>query len=295
MNPPALFFKSIEIRRMPGFPKGDLDVEDLCPGVNIIYGPNASGKTTLGRAIHRLLRPTDPPHGNVSLRTTFELNGTPMSLDYDMGQVKCQKLADGADIDSPKLAPPEIGDRHVLALHDLVNSERDHDLAQDIARELAGGYDVAEASRALSHRPRASGKGKLSKQHQAAKQAYLKAWRQQDSLLGQQTTLEGLQTDKQAAREAQIRLGLLEKSLDYVAASGEFEEARNLVEAFPQGTGDITLHDVEELDRLNELLEKLESRRSEVQYDCDGARESLEESELPDEGVPVELVPWLRR
>ena len=55
MNLPALFFTLIEIRRMPGFPKGGLEVDDLCPGVNIIYGPNASGKTTLSRAIHRLL------------------------------------------------------------------------------------------------------------------------------------------------------------------------------------------------------------------------------------------------
>ena len=295
MNHPALFFKSIEILRMPGFSRGDLDVNDLCPGVNIIYGPNASGKTTLGRAIHRLLRPTDPPHGNLSLRTTFELNGVLMFLDYDMGHVKCQKLADGADIDSPKLAPPEIGDRNVLALHDLVNSERDHDLAQDIARELAGGYDVAEASRALGHRSSASGKGKLSKNHQAAKKNYREVFRQQDLLLGQQTTLKELQAEKRAACEAQILGRHLEKALEYVAASGKAEKARNLVEAFPQGTGDITLYDVKELDRLNELLKTHELQQREKQDDCNGARESLEQYGLPYEGVPVELVPWLRR
>ena len=61
MNFPALFFTSIDIRRMPGFPEGDLEVDELCPGVNIIYGPNASGKTTLGKAIHRLLRPVQSP------------------------------------------------------------------------------------------------------------------------------------------------------------------------------------------------------------------------------------------
>lgn len=294
MNLPALFFKSIEIRRMPGFPKGDLEMEDLCPGVNIIYGPNASGKTTLGRAIHRLLRPTDPPHGNVSLRTTFELNGTPMSLDYDMGHVKCQKLADGADIDCPKLAPPEIGDRHVLALHDLVNSERDHDLAQDIARELAGGYDVAEASRALGHRDRASGKGKLSKNHHAAKQAYREASSRQGALIEQQTTLKQLQADKQAASDIQIRLGLLDKVSDYLDADEKSNQARHRVEAFPQGIGKITSHDVKELDRLKNLLDTAKSRRQSEQQSLDGARKSLAKCRLPDEGVAVELVSALR-
>ena len=294
MNIPALFFKSIEIRRMPGFPKGDLEVEDLCPGVNIIYGPNASGKTTLGRAIHQLLRPTDPPHGNVSLRTTFELNGTPMSLDYDMGHVKCQTLADGADIDCPKLAPPEIGDRHVLALHDLVNSKRDHDVAQDIARELAGGYDVSEASRALGHRDRASGKGKLSKNHHAAKQAYRDALSRQDSLIEQQTTLKQLQADKQAASDAQIRLGLLDKVSDYLDADEESNQARHRVEAFPQGIGKITSHDVKELDRLKTSLESLESRQQSEQLKSDRAQKTLAKCRLPDEGVAVELVSSLR-
>jgi uncharacterized protein YhaN len=294
MNLPALFFTSIEIRRMPGFPKGDLEVDELCPGVNIIYGPNASGKTTLGRAIHRLLRPTDAPHGNVSLRTTFELNGTPMSLDYDMGHVKCQKLADGSDIDCPKLAPPEIGDRHVLALHDLVNSERGHDLAQDIAKELAGGYDVGEASRALGHRDRASGKGKRSKDHQAAKRAYREALGRQDSLLEQQATLKQLQADKQAASDAQIRLGLLEKANEYVDASEKCEQARRRVEAFPEGIGEITSHDVKELDQLKKLLETAKSRRQSEQQKLDGARKSLAKCRLPDEGVAVELVSSLR-
>ena len=295
MNPPALFFKSIEIRRMPGFPKGDLEVDDLCPGVNVVYGPNASGKTTLGRAIHRLLRPTDPPHGNVSLRTTFELNGIPMSLDYDMGHTKCQKLADASDIDCPKLAPPEIGTRHVLALHDLVNSETGHDLAQDIARELAGGYDVVEASRALGHRERASGRGKLSKNLQSAKQAYRDALSRQDALLEQQATLKQLQADKQAASEAQIRLRLLDRVSECVDASDASSRAHHRVEAFPQGIEKVTSHDVEELERLRELQDTLESRRSGVQDDCNGARESLEQCGLPDDGVPGELVPWLRR
>ena len=294
MNPPALFFTSIEIRRMPGFPTGDLEVDDLCPGVNIIYGPNASGKTTLGRAIHRLLRPTDPPHGNVSLRTTFELNGIPISLDYDMGHVKCQNQADGADIDCPKLAPPEIGDRHVLALHDLVSSKTDHDLAQDIARELAGGYDVAEASRVLGHRDRASGKGKLSKNHQAAKRAYREALGRQDSLLEQQATLKQLQADKQAASDAQIRLGLLEKATECVDAGETSKQAHLRVEAFPQGIGKITSHDVKELDRLKKLLETTKSRRQSEQQKLDGARKSVEKCRLSKEGVAVELVSSLR-
>ncbi|NLZ00964.1 MAG: ATP-binding protein, partial [Pirellulaceae bacterium] len=70
MNQASASFRSIEIRRMPGFQRGDLALPDLCAGINVIYGPNASGKTTLCRAIHRLLRPADPGGGDVSLRAS---------------------------------------------------------------------------------------------------------------------------------------------------------------------------------------------------------------------------------
>ncbi len=36
---------------------GGLGVTDLSPEVNIIYGPNAAGKTTIARAIRILLWP----------------------------------------------------------------------------------------------------------------------------------------------------------------------------------------------------------------------------------------------
>ena len=55
MNRAVAFFNSIEIRRMPGFPRGDLALPELSSGINVIYGPNASGKTTLSHAIHYLL------------------------------------------------------------------------------------------------------------------------------------------------------------------------------------------------------------------------------------------------
>ena len=86
MNPSELSFRKIEIRRMPGFPSGGFEVDGLCRGVNVIYGPNASGKTTLSRAIQKLLRPTDQPHEQRSIRASLELHGDSYTLDCDLGR-----------------------------------------------------------------------------------------------------------------------------------------------------------------------------------------------------------------
>ena len=42
-------FTALNIRRAPGFADAGFKVEQLSPGVNIIYGPNASGKSTFAR------------------------------------------------------------------------------------------------------------------------------------------------------------------------------------------------------------------------------------------------------
>ena len=101
MTQPDLYFQKIHIRRMPGFPDGGFTIDDLCQGVNIIYGPNASGKTTLSRAIQKLLRPQEPPHESRSLVASLQLNGKAVTIDYDLGRVHCQR--DGIEEDCPSL------------------------------------------------------------------------------------------------------------------------------------------------------------------------------------------------
>ena len=51
-----LAFTRIEIDRAPGISPG-FAIEHLSPELNIIFGPNASGKSTTARAIQALIWP----------------------------------------------------------------------------------------------------------------------------------------------------------------------------------------------------------------------------------------------
>jgi len=291
---PSLCFRSIEIRRMPGFGRGELELSGLCPGVNVIYGPNASGKTTLSRAIGRLLRPADGPHGHESLRASLEVRGSAIEMDYDSGRVRCFRRADGATIDCPKLAPPEIGGRHVLALQDLIRSERDEDLAAEIVKELAGGYDVAGAKSQRGYRDRPSGRGKLSRQLQRAQKEVQEAVRRQDQLLEQEAGLGRLEEERRQAQAAQEEIALLEKAIECVAARREWEEIRLELKGFPPQVARVTEDDVQRLARMKKSLAAARSQRDEEQRKRDEARDALAESGLSEEGVPDGVVTTLR-
>ena len=47
----------LSVLRMPGFEARGFDLEDLSGGLNVVIGPNASGKTTACRAIQGILWP----------------------------------------------------------------------------------------------------------------------------------------------------------------------------------------------------------------------------------------------
>ena len=293
MNKPTLFLTRTEIRHMPGFPNGGLEADNLCSGVNIVYGPNASGKSTLGRAILHLLRPTDPPT-DVSLHATFELDGTSLSLDYNMGRVKCQKRTDGSDLTCPPLAPSQIGDRHLLALHDLISSETGEDVAQRIATELAGGYDVYQASRALRHLDRAARPKKLIDRDAAVRKNYDEVKDRQDELLERQGRLEQLRGQKKAAQDAQLQLKWIERAQQCLETRAAVEQTLQHVADFPAGIEKVTPRDVEDLDGWQSTQQERAKEHQSEQQKLDNARALLKKCGLPDEGIPPELVPSLR-
>ena len=294
MNSPALFFRRTEVRHMPGFPNGGLEADNLCSGVNIIYGPNASGKSTLGRAIHYLLQADERPH-DISLHAMLELDATPLSLDYNMGRIQCQKRADGSELDCPTLAPRELGNRYLLALHDLISAETGQDLAQGITRELAGGYDISQASGELDYQDRAPRPKKLIDAYEVSRKHYDTVQDRQAMLLAEQSRLAQLRNQQQAAQDALLQRQWIKKARECLETRAQLEYAQERVAGFPPGIELVTRHDAQQLQKLQETLDAQQQQHQSEQQRLNEARAQLQRSGLPDAGLPAELVPALRR
>ena len=279
---------------MPGFQRGDLALPELSPGINVIYGPNASGKTTLGKAIHHLLRPSEGPGDHVSLRASTEVNGRQIELDCDSGRIRAIDRAHSAPTDYPKLAPPDIGDRHVLALQDLIRTEHDYDLATQIVRELSGGYDVASARKQLGFSRQPTRRGKLTKELAQAEKQHQAALRRQDELIERQANLKRLQAEKIAAEEGQAEMALLDKAVERHKAEERVAEIRNKLRVFPAGVAKVAQHDIERLDHIHKALEAAKTRQRKEEARREKAEKALASVDLPEDGLPDGFVTEMR-
>jgi energy-coupling factor transporter ATP-binding protein EcfA2 len=293
MNEPRLCFDRVEIRRMPGFESGGLTVRDLSPGVNVIYGPNASGKTSLSRAMQCLLDAGNRADDRVSLVGWLRQDGGMLAVDCDSGRRRCQR--DGRDVDCPLLVPAELGDRYVLALPELLGSATGADLATEIVRQSAGGFDIAAARDTLGYRQAITTKGTNVYQNwKRADDACRAARRGQEELVRKQRQLDELKRERGQASDARVRLERLSAAAQLLTARQRRAAAQEIVDTFPPAVAKTT---GDELTRLESWRKSIEAKREDQRKDreqAERARANIEQCRFPESGLPHEMVASLR-
>ncbi len=145
---------SLDIQALPGIEPIALD--DFSAGTNFIIGPNAIGKSSLGRALHYLLagrQPNDPDALTLSARFaddqgtwTVSRNGPAISW-----------LRDGTPTDPPPLPSAEVLACYWLRAETLIAGDQasEAQLSRRLREALAGGInmDAVRASANLTTEP----------------------------------------------------------------------------------------------------------------------------------------------
>src|SRR5690554_1956395 len=81
--------KNISIRKMPGFSSGMETLDDFAEHVNIITGPNASGKSSMARAIQHLIWQNDTQ--GISIHGAVGIENDHWEIDIDSGRNRNEK------------------------------------------------------------------------------------------------------------------------------------------------------------------------------------------------------------
>lgn len=290
MSGERLAFERITVGRLPGFERQGFELSGLSPGINVVHGPNASGKTTVARALRWLLW---PPEGaaatGVSLEAAGRLGDRDLLLAIDHGRV--ERRVGGNEVGVLPLPPAEHADRYRLALHEILQDEaRGEDLAQQVTREALGGYDVDAAVAAVGGLAKPTSSRKADQAFQAAAEEVRELAHAQADLARQAAGLDDLRAERDEAREAERRLREVEAALAWRAADRSLAAAERRVAAFPPAVARLGGDEAERIARLTAEIADAEAEREGCRARLAEARRRLGEVPPPPEAVGEELL-----
>lgn len=293
MSRRTLSVERIEVGRMPGFKVRGFTVPGLSPGVTVIHGPNASGKTTLAHAVQAALWPTKAPR-SCMVQLGLRLDEESWSVECEAGGSRFARS--GAPQDPPPLPGAEVADRYLLTLPDLLHMNPGEDaFAHAVLRESAGGYDVMEAASKLGfqEKPRMRHNDANRVRDAAAKKR--EAVKKQKDVRQDERRLAGLEGERQSAREAQKRLEALELATEYAKARDAHEEAQLQLARFPQALKNIRGDEIERLTKAEKKRDEHKQEKERIQGQLADAEETLKGLRLPEQGVPENLLESLEQ
>lgn len=243
----AFICEKIAVYRARSIRSAHFEVGPLCGGINIIYGPNAAGKTTLAHAILTLLWPQAPELERAELVGHFRVATERWRVAFEAGRVRYQ--CNGIDRElGPLLAPIEVRDRYYLGLRDLLEGHGEG-FAAHIARESAGGYDVGAALAGLNE---SSSKRASFRVAERARAALRDAEAAQEELRREAGLLRELRQQLQRATAAQTRLEWVELALDYHQADALHRDAGQRLAAFSPALAQVRGEEGQQFEALRE-------------------------------------------
>lgn len=283
-----LKFEQLRIRRFPGFRREDgFAVGDLSPGINVIYGPNGSGKTTIGKAILSLLWP-ERSLSDCHLLGQFTLGDDEWLVEKVSGQSSFRR--NGSNVGSlPEDFPSgELKEGYYLALHDLIQKETtNQSFADIIATESAGGYDIQALEDELDFNTRPSKAGRDTDRALSNALKELKKLEEEVQSLHQKDSnyLPQLRAQLKDAKQARKRRDLFSALIDYKEHAEQLQDSKQALRSFPDV---FALMVGDERDKLKEVtsgIAQAKEKRRDAEKAIREASRRLQEVDLPDDGV----------
>ncbi len=289
MTDESLTFQSLKIQRMHGFrpPHAGLHVDELSQGINVIHGPNASGKSTLARAVHHLIWPDDIDATDVDITGSFGMDSADWTIRIDAGHVT--RRSDGADASNHALPPEDHSDRYHLYLHELLQTTNE-DFARTILAEARGGYDVAKAARQSGFVDKDIRKGQTTKRVKKKEKKVETAEAQKKELKKEEDQLAELRNELDDAREAESKVSLVKQAITYAKSRNELSEAKRQLDDFPEVMEEVEGDESEDLKDLQNRISKAKQRKQDAQKEIRKTEAALQKNVIPEQGLPDGLL-----
>ena len=259
--------RKLLIRKLPGIEPG-FTFEPPGAGVNLVVGPNASGKSSLTRALKYLLgnRKGDPPA--LSLEAELDDGATRWQVTRNGSQIAWRRDGEPA-LEGPALPGADQIGLYRLSVEHLLDADDagDKDLAGLMRKELLGNCDL-DALRSAIQPASGSRFGRSdAKALDAAASARLQVQNRYAALQRDEETLPDLQRRIEIARDAGKQHDRLNQALTLAAATDARLKRDEQIKRFPPEMAGLRGDEVDRFDghekKADKLREELLARRRE--------------------------------
>ena len=282
-----IHIQEIVVNRMYGRTFG-LHLEDLGPGINIIWGANGSGKTTIAHAIQTVLLRKYQYAANANVAATLLIGSD--TLRFNVDGPRRHSSQDGQEMNwdsAPKLIRP---DSYHFSLHDLLLSEsRGKEFAEAILREGSGGFDLRAARESLKFKDKNPGYTKVSKSFTKAQKDLQAVRNDQNQLRTRKERYHHLETRLASAQQAAGEVDLLQKTLAWQLAHRSWLQAHNALDSYPhviRQRMDLSTIVANARDRSDSIARLKEQRRLHSS-DLDRVERERKSNSLYPDGLPT--------
>ena len=309
--------RRIAIRELPGIPRPGFELDGFTDGINVVVGPNASGKTSIPRAVRAALYGGEFARERVDVEAIFALadreeeqgrGGGKDGSGRGEGVVQAARTGgalvwtrDGERIEAPALPEHRFVSCYTLHIEDLLagDADTDADIARRLVREMAGGYDLDAARRECGFfvPPRA---GQTEAKEASSAQTDLRHRQgRYRELQRDEERLGPLDRELREAQEADREAALADKALRLVEKRRERSELERRKAALPPGLDRLSGTEAESLSHLGGEQRRAEQELARLDAERRAAERTVASTGLAgsalDEGDTTDVRPRIER
>ena len=282
----SLVFKEVRIDRMYGLPF-DLYLSELSPHLNIVFGPNGSGKTTIANALNGLLLPSTGRA--VKLYGQANLGFANQTLYLDVKGTRAECRINTRTVDQSELSQFLRPKSYHLSLQELLPEKNDdNELAREIIKQANGGFDIVAAGKKLGFSlQKRYNKTNEAKEFESISKKLRSVIQEQSSLQHQKNHRKNLIEERDLSLEAGRRAELIAKIIQWRSADAEYRKAHTAAESYPRvirSSRNLT-NAVKNAQELSKTIDRLKREADEGSRTIERIHKNLEGNRLSPSGL----------
>ncbi len=272
----------LRITQLPGIDEA-FTLTEVGSGINLVTGPNASGKSSLVRALRYLIEEESVcSEGALALEADLRSENSLWRVSRSGGQVVW--LRDGQPAEKPLFPAGCFLHCYWLSMHDLLEEgATEKEIMGHLQRALAGGYDLPALRKAEVFNFSERVAKKDAENYEKLESEFRKVLNEYADLERQREELSGLEAKIKHAQFANERAGRVERALELREARRQRLEAESELTGFPEAMQSLRGDELDNLTKLEKKLEELSEKRKKSQYTLEQALREKRETALGDQ------------